>query len=89
MSDKYPQAKDFKDKIKEKALAGYTVEDATVAVLASEGKLTATPQETENPTGGSATNPPATSGSKELSEMTIEEKRAAVLDQIEKGNITL
>ncbi len=88
-SDKYPLAKDFKDQIKEKVLSGYTVEDATVAVLASEGKLTATPQETESPGGGSATNPPAMDGPKSLNEMSREEKRAAVLDAIDKGEISL
>ena len=36
---KYPQASEFKDAIKEKVLHGYTVEDATISVLAKEGKL--------------------------------------------------
>src|SRR3990167_248738 len=35
---KYPQASAYKDAIKEKVLHGYTVEDATISVLAKEGK---------------------------------------------------
>ena len=88
-TDKYPLAKDFKDKIKEKVLAGYSVEDATVAVLAKEGKLTATSPETESPAGGSATNPPPTEGSKPLGEMTLEEKRAEVIKAVERGDISV
>jgi len=87
-TDKYPGAKDFKEKIKEKVLAGYTVEDATVAVLASEGKLT-TPTETENVAGGSATNPPSEGGPKPLEEMTREEKREEVLKAVERGDISV
>ena len=88
-TDKYPLAKDFKDKIKEKVLAGYTVEDATVAVLASEGKLTATPPATESPAGGSAVNPPSSGGPKPLEEMTREEKREEVLKAVERGEISV
>src|SRR5687768_16739682 len=40
VTDKYPNAKEFKYKIKEKVLTGYSMEDAAVAVLAKEGKLT-------------------------------------------------
>lgn len=38
-TQKYPDAIGFRDAIKEKVLKGYSVEDATVAVLAQEGKL--------------------------------------------------
>ena len=86
-TDKYPNAKEFKEQIKEKAMSGYSVEDAVVSVLAKEGKLTM-PQMTDNPAGGSATNTPMT-GEKPLQDMTIEEKRAEVLKSIEKGDISL
>src|SRR3990167_10023319 len=59
LTSKYQAAGEFQDKIKEKVMAGYDVEDATVAVLAKEGKLTApvvSLPPKENPAGGSATN---------------------------------
>ena len=65
-------------------MSGYTVEDATVAVLAKEGKLTGmpTPQPpVENPAGGSAiTN--LGGGEKSLNEMSRDEKRAALVDAL-------
>ena len=82
------RARKLKEKIKEKVLAGYTVEDATVAVLASEGKLT-TPTETENVAGGSATNPPSSGGPNPLEEMTREEKREEILKAAERGDISV
>lgn len=86
--DKYPGAKEYKDKIKEKVLLGYSMEDAAVAILAREGKLTM-PQAIDNPAGGSATNPPITGESKPLSDMTREEKRAEIEKAVEKGDISL
>lgn len=87
-TDKYPAAKEYKDKIKEKVLSGYSVEDAAVAVLAKEGKLDAI-KAVENPAGGSATNLPMTGESKSLGEMSREEKRAEVLKAMDKGDISL
>ena len=87
-TDKYPNAKEFKDKIKEKVLAGYSVEDAAVAVLAKEGKLTA-PRVIDNPAGGSATNLPGNTGSKPLQDMSREEKRDEVLKAMDRGDISL
>jgi hypothetical protein len=81
---KYPQATEYQDAIKERVMKGYTVEDATVSVLAKEGKLqtpaTPTPPK-ENPAGGSATTN-AGSAEKELGEMSKEEKRAALVDAL-------
>src|SRR3990167_1272359 len=77
---KYPQASEFKDAIKEKVLHGYSVEDATVSVLAKEGKLetkapaSPPPPPKENPAGGSAINQPITGGAKPVNQMTREEK---------------
>lgn len=80
---KYQGANEFKDKIREKVMQGYDVEDATVAVLAREGKL-ATPaaQQAERDTvaGGSATTALRGDGTKTLSEMTKAEKRAMLMD---------
>ena len=88
-TDKYPVAKEFKDKIKEKVLSGYSVEDAAVAVLAKEGRLEAPLPARDNPAGGSATNPPMKGDVKPLSEMNREEKRAEVLKAMDRGDISL
>lgn len=88
-TDKYPAAKEFKDKIKEKVLAGYPVEDAVVTVLAKEGKLTGSAPTVDNPAGGSATNLPLKGGSKAIEEMSREEKRAEVLKSMDRGDISL
>ena len=86
---KYPDAKDFKEKIKEKVLAGYDVEDATISVLTREGKLNQAPApvEKEKVAGGSAPNQ-IKGGAKPLSEMTREEKRAALVDAEARGDIS-
>ena len=85
---KYPQASEYQEAIKEKVMSGYTVEDATVAVLAKEGKFTNTPEPEppkENPAGGSAvTN---VSGEKSLGEMTKDEKRAALVESLGEKNL--
>lgn len=86
----YPVAKDHKDAIKSKVMAGYTVEDATVSVLAKEGKLNNTPKEVERetPAGGSSVNLP-TKGSKGISEMTQAERRQALVDAEGRGDLGL
>lgn len=85
---KYPEASSFKDQIKEKVLKGYSVEDATISTLASQGKFA--PKETvpENVAGGSASvNQPITGGAKKIAEMTREEKRTALLEAEQRGEI--
>ena len=89
---KYPDASSFKDKIKEKVLKGYSVEDATISTLASEGKLS--PKEpvvdTSNVAGGSAAvNQPITGGQRKFSEMSREEKRSKLLEAEQRGDISL
>ena len=82
-SSKYQGANEFKDKIREKVMAGYDVEDATVAVLAKEGKLgspTAQVAERDTVAGGSATTAMSGTGEKSLHEMSREEKRAALME---------
>jgi hypothetical protein len=79
---KYQGANEYKDKILEKVKAGYDVEDATISVLAKEGKLPmAQPAvvETEVVAGGSATTAMKGDGTKPLSEMSRQEKREAIL----------
>lgn len=87
-TDKYPAAKEYKEDIKKKVMSGYSIEDAAVSILAKEGKLTSA-NSTDSPAGGSATNTPMTGEPKSLSEMTLDEKRAALEKAIEKGDIGL
>jgi len=92
LTSKYQAAGEYQDRIKEKVMAGYEVEDATVAVLSKEGKLITSaaplpPKET--PAGGSATNIIKAGGEKPLSEMTRDEKRAALLEAEARGDISL
>lgn len=89
---KFPGASEYKDAIKEKVLAGYSVEDATVAVLNAEGKLTPQVEVAPEPAptqaaGGSAPTALPSSGTKVLGEMTRDEKRAEVEAAISRGDI--
>jgi len=89
---KYPLAKEFRDKIKEKVMAGYDVEDATISVLAKEGKLNSPnslPPEKNLAAGGSAANQMKGTGPKPVSEMTQAEKRTALLEAEAKGEISV
>lgn len=87
---KTPQAAEFKDEIKAKVLLGYSVEDATVSILHSKGKLAPLAPERETIAGGSATNTiTQSSTNKTIGEMTRDEKRAAVLEAQSKGDISL
>lgn len=90
-SVKYPAASEHMDAIKEKVMAGYSVEDATVSVLNAEGKLTPQAQEVPADTGtalgGSATTPPLSGESKPVGEMTQEERRAALIEADRRGEL--
>lgn len=83
-----PSAKDFKDDILSKVKSGYTVEDATFAVLGKAGKLNQPKEETTHIAGGSAVNSP-TQGEKKISEMTRDEKYAALIEAEKRGDISL
>lgn len=94
VSQTYPFAKDAKDDIKKKVDAGYTVEDATIAVLGKQGKLkTADQIQKENHDGdglgGSApiNNNIDNGGKKEIKDMTQAEKLQALREEEAKGNI--
>jgi len=90
---KYPGAHEFKDKIREKVMAGYDVEDATVAVLAKEGKLSSAESapvvEKSNPAGGSATTALKGTGQKSIGEMSRDEMRQALMDAETRGDISM
>ena len=83
-------AKDHKDDIKAKVLAGYSIEDATFAVLGKAGKLgQPTPPPKDNPAGGSAVTQPITGVEKTHNELTREEKRAKLLEAETRGDISI
>ena len=84
-----PVAKDHKDDILEKVKSGYTVEDATFAVLGKAGKLGApAPVEMKSPAGGSAPNQIIQGGIKSASEMTQVERREALMSAEKNGDIS-
>lgn len=91
ISGKYPDASSYRDKIKEKVLKGYSVEDATVSTLAGEGKFNPPKPviKVDSPVGGSAINQPTTGGEKPLSEMSREEKRAKLMEAEQRGDISV
>ena len=79
VSSKYSGAADYQDKIREKVNAGYDLEDATISILAKEGKFTppATPEpKRDSPAGGSATTAMKSGGEKSAAEMDQAERRA-------------
>ncbi len=73
-------AKDHKDEIKAKVLAGYTVEDATYAVLGKAGKLGGAAPVQAQVGGGSADTTITQTSNKTVQEMSLSEKR----DQLSK-----
>ena len=85
-----PAAKDFKDDIKAKVLGGYSLEDATFAVLGKAGKLNQPQVETNQGqfAGGSATtNLPAQGMEKSAAEMTQDERRNELMGRTDLADI--
>lgn len=87
---KHPEASSYRDAIREKVLKGYSVEDATVSTLASEGKLSFPKKEVkvDNVAGGSAVNQQVSGGEKPISELSREEKRARLMEAETRGEIS-
>ncbi len=86
-----PAAKEYKDQIKEKVLSGYSMQDATYAVLGPVGKLGNQPQKNYMPiTGGSApTIISNNSATKPINDMNREEMRDALMKAQGKGDLFL
>lgn len=92
VTSKYTGATEYQDQIREKVMAGYTMEDATVSILAKEGKYTpqvAAPLPKESPAGGSAVNTITGSGDKPVAEMTRDEKLSQLKDAEARGDLGL
>jgi hypothetical protein len=90
-ASKYTHAKEHEDAIKAKVLSGYTVEDATVSVLAAAGKLTSVESKPDkmDSVGGSAGTTVMNGGSKKPSEMTQAERLQALVDAEKSGEISM
>ena len=82
-----PAAKEFKTDIQAKVMSGYSLEDATFAVLGKAGKLNQPKVETTHTAGGSAATNISNGGTKSIQDMTRDEKRAALLEAVERGDI--
>lgn len=82
----HPAAKDHQDEIKEKVLKGYSVQDATFAVLGAIGKLGgSTPDQPEmkvNVAGGSAATAMPQGGQKSPQEMSQAERREQLAKEL-------
>lgn len=76
----YSAAPDYQDKIKEKVLLGYDMEDAAISVLGKAGKYNAPVRERSSPAGGSASTAIQAGDDKPVAEMSRAEKRAALLE---------
>lgn len=85
----HPAARDHKDDILAKVKIGYTVEDATVSVLAKAGKYAPARVASETPAGGSANVAPPQGGKKQIKEMTQNEKREALIAAETRGDISM
>ena len=90
-SSKYPNAKNHEDAIKAKVLAGYTVADATVSVLAAAGQLTSAEIKTDKieSAGGSAGTTITNNSSKDITKMTQAEKLNALYEAEKSGDISV
>lgn len=88
ISSKYEGASEYQDQIREKVLAGYDLEDATVAVLNKEGKFTPVPQvEQRQPiaAGGSASTSMNLGAEKAPNQYTRAELKSALMEAESKG----
>lgn len=86
VSSKHPAASEYQDQIKERVDRGYDPEEATLAILAKEGKLTNQPvQRQVAAEGGSAQTNLGDGGNKEINDMTNAEKAEALMQMEREG----
>lgn len=91
VSSKYQGSAEYQDKIREKVNAGYDLEDATISILAKEGKYApqAAVVDKESPAGGSAVNTIKTNTDKPLNEMSRDEMRQKLTEAQNRGDLGL
>lgn len=87
VSQKYPGSSEYQDKIREKVALGLDVDDATMFVMAKEGKYTppAPVIERQSAAGGSAATGIADSIEKKPSEMNRTELRSQLQEMESRG----
>lgn len=90
ISSKHPEAANYQDQILERVNRGMDAEEATIATLYKEGKLTQAPVQQQRITaeGGSAQTNLGDGGAKDVKEMSTDEKMNALL-QAEKEGVNL
>lgn len=90
LSSRYPEAANYQDQILERVNKGYDVEEATLGLLAKEGKLGGAAPQTKpisvSAEGGSATNN-ITEGEKPLNDMTEAEKFSQLQEMEKSGEL--
>lgn len=91
ISTKYQGSSDYQDKIREKVMAGYDLEDATISILAKEGKFQPpTPEpKREIAAGGSAAIGINQQADKPYQQMSRAELRAQLQELESKGEFKL
>lgn len=91
VSPRYQGASEYQDKIREKAALGLDVEEATMLVMAKEGKYTppVAPLVRESAAGGSAATGIHDSAEKTADKMTQAERRAILQEMESKGEFKL
>lgn len=82
-------AKDHKADIEAKVMSGYSVKDATYAVLGAAGKLGSPKVERQPVAGGSASTNVTIQTDKSFDQMTQKEKRDALVEAQRKGDLGL
>jgi hypothetical protein len=85
----FAAAREHKADIEAKVMSGYTVKDATFAVLGAAGKLGAPKVERTPIAGGSASTNITIQSNKPATDMTREERRAALIEAERKGDLGL
>lgn len=86
-STKYPGSNEYQDKIREKVALGLDIDEATMLVMAKEGKYTppVVPIERESAAGGSANTSMKGGEDKSPDKMTQAERLSALLEAEAKG----
>ncbi len=88
VSSKHPEAINYQEQILEKVNTGLSTEDATLLILAKEGKLSSQPVErpVENVAGGSALNQ-MSEGDKSPNQLNENEKLQALQEMEKSGEL--
>ena len=91
ISSKYQGASEYQDKIREKVMSGYDLEDAAISILAKEGKYQpqAPVEQKEVAAGGSAATGINSQAEKPLNQRSKAELRAELQELESKGEFKL